>query len=249
MSGGNGEESMTDVSIVLSCYKRGKQLRKTLESIRRQAMKAEIIVVEDGNDGLTEKAAREYKAKYFRKFRTDLPAFQNPSRVHNIGIRNATGEVIVLQGGEVMYESAPDGLSDLVEPVLADSKVATTPIVRALGPDGKPTEILCAPDGPRGGWIINFCLAVHRAALYKVGGFEEGYTGYGFEDDQLMYSLRKIGVSTKYVDVLVSHQHHERTNYLFENPFGRAQLETFIRQVEHEGRPAVANIGRDWGRL
>jgi glycosyltransferase involved in cell wall biosynthesis len=241
---------MTDVSIVLSCYKRGKQLAKTLESIRAQAMSAEIVIVEDGCDGITEKLARQYKAKYFQKRRADLPAFQNPSRVHNIGIRNSTGKVVVLQGGEVMYNTAPDGLSKLVEPVLLNRLVATTPIVQALNAQGEVTEMLCAPEGPRAGWIINFCLAVHRSALEKIGGFEEGYTGYGFEDDQLMYSLRKIGISAKYMtDVLVSHQYHERAYYKFENESGRSQLETFIQQVEKEGRPPVANIGREWGKI
>lgn len=239
-----------DVSIVLSCYKRGKQLRKTLESIVAQDFPAEIIVVEDGNDGITETIAKSFGARYYRKMRTDLPAFQNPSRVHNIGIQRANGKVVVLQGGEVMFETKPKGLRQLVEPVLANPNLATTPSVQALDRNGKHLEWLTAPkDCPRAGWIINFCLAVSKSRLVKIGGFEESYTGYGHEDDQLMYSLRRIGVKAEYVPVLASHQYHDRENYAFENEEGKAKLDSFIQDVEYFGRAPVANYGREWGRL
>lgn len=238
------------VSIVLSCYRRGLLLRKTLESIRRQNINPEIIVVEDGDDGKTEFVARDAGAKYFRKDRADLPAFQNPSRVHNIGIRQAKGEVIVLMGGEVKFETCPNGLSDLVEPVLQNASILTTPLVRALDEHGKFAEWLVHPsEGDRAGWIINFCIAVRRDKIFQIGGFEEAYTGYGFEDDQLMFSLHRIGIVPKYVrSVLVSHQYHTRTNYQFGNPEGKAQFETFVQQVKAEGRPPIANVGRYWGK-
>lgn len=240
-----------DVSIVLSCYNRSRQLEKTLESIKAQNVKPELIVVEDGNDGKTEYVAKAFGAKYFRKNRTDLPAFQNPSRVHNIGIQRATGRVVILQGGEVLFNTRPNAIADLTAPVLANPNVATSPIVQALGVDGRILETLSAPSGcPRAGWIINFCLAVDRSKLLKIGGFEESYTGYGFEDDQLMFSLRREGVIPRYVEnVIASHQWHERTNYDFSSPGGRSQFDAFIHQVETEGRPPVANIGREWGKL
>jgi GT2 family glycosyltransferase len=244
---------MMDVSIVLSCYNRPKQLRRTLESIRVQDGDPEIIVVEDGDDGLTRHAAREFGAKYFQKDRSDLPAFQNPSRVHNIGIRQATRKVVVLQGGEVMYVTRPNALTLLTDPVLANPKVATTPLVQSVDKGGEFFEWLVTPnwnDSKRAGWIINFCLAVDRGALLKIGGFEEAYTGYGGEDDQLMYSLREIGVVPQYVpEVLANHQWHDRSRYQFDTSDSAERLATFIHQVEHEGRPPVANIGRNWGRI
>lgn len=238
------------VSIVLSCFNRGRLLRKTLDSIRAQDLESEIIVVEDGEDGLTQTAARNAGARYYQKDRTDLPEFQNPSRVHNIGIRRATGDIVVLMGGEVMFETKPNGLRDLVAPVIANPEVTTTPLVQSLDRDGKFLEWLSAPkDCPRAGWIINFCLAVRRNALFMIRGFEESYTGYGYEDDQFMFSLRKIGVIPTYVsDVLVSHQWHERKNYQYENPQGKEQLERFLSEVQ-AGRAPHANVNRDWGRL
>lgn len=237
------------VSIVLSCYRRGLLLRKTLESIRRQNIDPEIIVVEDGDDGKTEFVARDAGAKYFRKDRADLPAFQNPSKIHNIGIKQATGKVVVLMGGEVKFETIPNGLADLVAPVFRDDTMLTTPLVQGLDEHGKFANWLVHPsEGERAGWIINFCIALRRGKLFQIGGFEEAYSGYGYEDDQLMFSLRRIGVVPTYVpSVLVSHQYHTRKNYEFGNPEGKAQFEAFLRQVA-EGCPPVANVGRDWGR-
>ena len=165
---------MIDVSIVLSCYNRPKQLRRTLESIRAQDGDPEIIVVEDGDDGLTRFAAREFGAKYFQKDRSELPVFQNPSRVHNIGIRQATRKVVILQGGEVMYTTRPNFLTELIAPVLANPLIATTPLIQSMDKEGK-FEWLVTPnwdDSKRAGWIINFCLAVDRSALNTIGGFE-----------------------------------------------------------------------------
>jgi GT2 family glycosyltransferase len=238
-----------DVSIVLSCFNRAKQLEKTLESIRLQSTPAEVIIVEDGCDGKTQYIAKNFGAKYFRRNRAELPVFQNPARVHNIGIRRATGRVVVLQGGEVMFETKPNGLRDLISPVLKDSNVATTPIVQSLDRHGKFQEMYCAPSGcPRASWIVNFCLAVDRNKLLEVGGFEESYWGYGFEDDQLVYSLRKIGVVPRYVpEVLTSHQWHDRSLYDTNQEYTKAQFTEFVRQVEVEGRLPVANDGLMWG--
>lgn len=240
-----------DVSIVLSCFRRAKQLEKTLESIRAQSVEAEVIVVEDGDDGKTQYVAKNFGVKYFRRSRTDKPVFQNPSRVHNIGIRRATGRVVVLQGGEVMFETKPNGLKDLISPVLKDPNVATTPIVQSLDRHGKFQEMYCAPSGcDRASWIVNFCLAVDRNMLLKVGGFEESYWGYGFEDDQLVYSLRKFGVAPKYIpEVLASHQWHDRLAYDFDQTNTKAQFEQFIYRVETCGQPPIANLGREWGQV
>lgn len=243
-----------DVSIVLSCYKRSKQLRKTLESIRAQDPgPREIIIVEDGDDGKTRYLAREFGARYFQKDRSDLPVFQNPSRVHNIGIRQAVGQVVILQGGEVKYNTAPNALFDLVSPVLANPKVATTPIIESTDKDGKFFEWLVTPDwnqSHRAGWIINFCLAVDRGMLLQIGGFEEAYVGYGGEDNQLMYSLRRISVVPQYVpNVYACHQWHDRSNYQFDTSDSEQRFAAFVHQVEQEGQPPIANLGRNWGRL
>jgi GT2 family glycosyltransferase len=144
-------------------------------------------------------------------------------------------------------------LFDLVSPVLANPNVATTPVVESTDKDGKFFEWLVTPDwnqSHRAGWIINFCLAVDRGKLLEIGGFEESYTGYGFEDTQLMYSLQRIGVVPQYVtNVRACHQWHDRSGYQFENPEAEEKFKLFVHQVEQEGRAPIANSGRNWGRL
>ncbi len=239
-----------DVSIILSCYRRGKQLRKTLESIESQDMKPEIIVVEDGDDGITQTIAREFGAKFFRKKRADLPAFQNPSRVHNIGIRQATGNVVILQGGEVKYETKTKAVSRLVE-MAASGPYYVSPLVASRDRDGKFLEWYSHPsDGSRAGWIINFCLAVQRKYLMAIGGFEESYTGYGFEDSQLMFCLEQSKLKAKYDETIVAtHQWHSRDNYNFTYPEGQQQYDAFVANVIAGAIPPQSNLGKEWGRL
>jgi len=239
-----------DVSIVLSCYKRGRQLRKTMESIAAQNVKPELIVVEDGDDGITQTIARQFGAKYFQRKRPDLPAFQNPSRIHNIGIRQATGNVVILQGGEVKYETKPNSITRLAE-LAAIGTHYVSPLVASYDRHDNFSEWYSHPtQGSRTWWIINFCLAVKREHLFMVGGFEETYTGYGFEDSQLMFCLDQSGLKAKYAeDVLVGHQWHSRDNYNFTYPEGQAQFDGFVADVIAGRRPPVSNNGKAWGQL
>ena len=234
------------VSIVLSCYNRVKQLRNTLESIRHQVgprqevIDPEIIVVEDGYDGgATESLAKTFGANYFRRNdRADLPKFQNPSRVHNIGIRRATGSIVILQGGEVKYDT-PTGVLAMIAPVIYDGMTSTFALVKSLDEKGNFAEWYSHPrEGERAGWKINFCQAVRRDALLTIGGFDETFAGYGGEDNDFEERLQMVGIKLQYAEqAMCSHQWHPRMGY---------------GSIDFCGGSRVgyqANVGKEWGKL
>lgn len=230
---------MISVSIVLSCHNRGKLLAKTLESIECQHYSPlEVIVVEDGYDGgYTASVARQFAARYYRKERTDLPKFQNPSRVHNIGIRQAKNDVVILQGGEVRYETR-DGIQNMVWPIEERPNLSTFAMVKSLDENGNFLEWYSHPtEGPRAGWKINFCQAARRDLLLKIGGFDETFQGYGGEDTDFERRLELAGARLVYADTLCAHQWHPRPGY------GNVEF------VGGQSEGYVANVGQNWGRV
>lgn len=244
------------VSIVLTAFNRPNQLLRTLKSISMQDYRPiEVIVAEDGDDGRTQYLAKQNGARYVNKKRYDLPAFQNPARVHNLGIRAAQNDIVILQGAEVEYTN-PTDVSKLIAPILEDPSIVTTPIVASLHESGEFFEWYCHPtEGRRTGWIVNFCLAMTRERLIQIQGFDEGFVGYGYEDDFLTFCLRESGAKFQYIpEVRVNHQWHDRSKYIFQEGFTGSSTSQYAygvelrRRVEAGEQPAIANFGKDWGR-
>lgn len=244
------------VSIILTAFNRANQLDKTLKSIAMQDYRPlEVIVVEDGDDGRTQHIARQNGARYIQKKRPDLPVFQNPARAHNLGIRAAQNDIVILQGAEVKYLN-PTDVSKLVAPILEDPSLITSPCVQNLRQDGTMEEWYVHPtEGRRAGWIVNFCLAMTRERLLQIQGFDEGFEGYGYEDDYLTFCLRKNGGNIIFVpEVVVAHQWHDRSKYVFYPGFTGIDSPQYAygdglrNRVEAGLQPAIANLGREWGR-
>ncbi len=249
---------LPSVSIVLTAFNRYKQLQKTLESIIIQEYRpeVEVIVVEHGNDGQTKWIAERAGAKYIQVPREPFPAFQNPARIHNIGIRAAQNEVVILQGAEVRY-TGKDDIVKLVSPIVDDSTLVTTPVVACMNEKNEFYEWYMHPtEGRRTGWIVNFCLAMRRDLLLKINGFDEGFISYGYEDDAFIYCLRKNGAHFEYIkEVLAQHQWHDRSSYPFNDGFTGENSPQYAygvelrRKIDAGEQPAVSNYGKTWGQL
>ena len=56
-------------------------------------------------------------------------------------------------------------------------------------------------------WSLNF--ACSKSTYLKIGGFDEGYEGYGAEDTDFAFSAEKQGVTLQCVAAKAYHQYHE----------------------------------------
>jgi GT2 family glycosyltransferase len=237
-----------EVSIVITAYRRAALLRPTLESIKAQNFPgAEIIIVEDGSDGgATALLAGQYGARYFqRKNRPDVP-YANCAPLLNKGIREACGEVVVLQNAEVRHES-PDVIARLVAPHRLCGHRAVFASVQMLDAGGCPWYWGSHPvhAGPS---PYFYCGSARREVLLAIGGLDEDFKYWGAEDDDLALRLRMAGVDFIFdADAVVSHQFHAPSEY------GR-EHNTELWKAKYEdlrtGRASfVANAGREWGLL
>ena len=56
--------------------------------------------------------------------------------------------------------------------------------------------------------LWSLVMAMQRSVFEAVGGFDEGYTGYGAEDTDFAYRLREAGVPFYHLAAPVFHQYH-----------------------------------------
>ena len=132
---------MSTISVVMTAFRRHTLLDNTLRSIQMQTRKPDqIVVIEDGADeGDTRRVCEKYCPSlpvewYARKNRPPL-SYSNPAAPKNMGIRKATGDILIIQCGEVKYET-PNDIANLVSPVEVDPSVSMIATCKALNPDG-----------------------------------------------------------------------------------------------------------------
>ena len=239
---------MKTVSIVLPVYRRTALLANTLDSIAKQFdVKPEVIVVEDRPaDDSAERLCWRHDIKYWAS--TKGSGYNNVSSIYNIGIKRATGDIIVMQSAECRFNSA-DGLRKLVAAIEDDELKSAVPIVQSLGPRGEFIEWYNHPRlGARAGWTGFFCHAMNRSQLMKIGGYDEVFRGYGHDDDLLLFRMKWNGIQPQFVeDVLVTHQWHPRHQCVAGEDSYNCGVRQALEDAVRAGHLNVANLGREWG--
>ncbi len=237
------------VSIVISTFNRNALLVRTLDSIRRQApslsFPCEVIVVDDGDGRHGHPSAALICSmrgvRYISCRRPASEGFRNPALPNNMGIRAAQGDVIILQNAECAHED-PDMIAKLVAMITSSNAVFAR--VVSMQENGSSGMVYCGPENPR---PYFFCGAIRREHLLRLRGFDEDYTGAGYDDDDLALRLHCAGIEFVYSDVSVCHQWHP--------PAGDYSSASAMRQIYEEKCAAMTrgelgverNVGREWG--
>ncbi len=244
-------KTIPEVSIVMTARLRATLLRRTLESIFAQYSRptTEIIVVEDGSDGGETLAVCNHfgVSYYLRRNRPDVP-YSNPAVPINIGLRRATGEVVILQNAECAH-AAPDAIERLVAPHRAKNNIALFASVSARHPDGQHWHWYVHPFLDAGPRPFFFCGSLRREHIERLRGMDEDFKGYGYEDDDWAARLGMIGVEFRFdTDIVIHHQWHPSTN-CFGLESSRAVYNAKVAAVKRKELGPERNIGREWGSL
>lgn len=239
------------VSICMCSYRRAALLRKTLESIQRQNYPdLEIIVCEDGDDGgWTRTVCGEFGVRYFQRWDRPNQPYSNPSIPWNIAIRQARGEILILQNPECLHVDERT-IEKLVEPHRTEDCAAVFATVAALNPDGRFQQWYCHPRESARPFF--FCGSVRRSDVLKIGGFDEDFGrnigGYGYDDDDFAFRLSVSGVRFLFRDdIAIHHQWHPLEAGCYGLESNEKLFLEKIRQIGAGERTYEANQGRKWG--
>jgi glycosyltransferase involved in cell wall biosynthesis len=174
-------------SVVIATKDRAALLDGALASLRAQqnAPEHELIVVDNGSADATPEVARKHGALYA------FVAEPNRGKARNAGIARASGDVIAFVDDDVMtpphFLAAHATAHDAGMFPLAVSG----PIVNVPDPAVRPLPT--AANVSRA-FFVTCNVSVRASALRAVGGFDEAFDLYGWEDTELGARLRAHGV-------------------------------------------------------
>ncbi|WP_175667016.1 glycosyltransferase family 2 protein [Burkholderia multivorans] len=183
------------VSVVVPTYRRPDLLERCLDALCVQVFDPttyEIIVVDDDPAGSARPVVDACRARM-----TDVPAIrylsapdtQGPAGARNVGWRSARGALIAFTDDDTIPD--PTRLRHGAAALLAEPSAAAAAgrIEVPLRP--RPTDYERDAAGLAHAEFATANCFVRRAALERVGGFDERFTRAWREDADLMFALRE----------------------------------------------------------
>ncbi|MDS1029702.1 glycosyltransferase [Bacillota bacterium LX-D] len=191
-------------SIILPCKNEGSNIKNTLDSIlsTTTTVKYEIIVVDDASqDGCVEKIKDSLNYRTVQFFTTEG---LGSAKARNFGAQQARGKYLVFCDAHIFVEAfwldkllvsfKTPGV-DAVSPAIAahDNPVAIgygqilNEKVEAKWITTNPRKITHVPLLPGG------CVAYPKDVFEQVGGFNEGFQVWGYEDIEISYRTWIMG--------------------------------------------------------
>jgi glycosyltransferase involved in cell wall biosynthesis len=177
---------------VIATKDRAALLDAALTSLHAQvdAPPFEIVVVDNGSTDATKAVAERHGAHYV------YVAEPNRGKARNAGIARASGDVIVFVDDDVV--TSPRFLASHAK--AHDSEIfplaVSGPIINVPAPDLQPVP---TPANVSRAFFVTCNVSVRRASLEAVGGFDEAFDLYGWEDTELGARLREHGVRRRFV--------------------------------------------------
>ncbi len=99
------------LSILIPCYNEGATIRQVVERVLSIPIDKQVIVIDDGSDDETAKLLKDMKEQGITVLRHDRN--QGKGTAIRTGLAVATGEVVVIQDGDLEYD--PNDLVNMVE--------------------------------------------------------------------------------------------------------------------------------------
>ncbi len=254
--------SSLKVSVVMAAFRRAKLLDAGLSSIAKYKVKLplEIVVVNDGIEDDTEAVCDSYKGKLDIKYifsghrnKGGIKS-QSPGLPINIGIKHAAGEILVLTCPEIYH--LDDCLNKLIEPLMENRKYLVVPSFMYFDDVGEYTNnIMNKKNGDlktcnkRGDSIeMPFLMGLFKDEITQIGGYDEDFTGYASEDNDLIDRLKLNGCSHFKVNTGIVHLHHGircDSGIHWEEPRWAQNRKLY----ESRKGQIVRNTGRSWGEI
>ncbi len=203
------------LSIVIPTCNRAAILQKTLTAYAEQTARAEIreiLVVDDGSTDETSEVIPRLANDGVVPVRYLRQANQGQATARNHGIREASGELILLGDDDVIpapnmveehlawHSRYADPSVAIVGPVFWSPDVNPTPLMEWWGLNGLRFD----PPHMKAGHEVSYAAGLFLNTSAKVaflranGLFDERFRAYGYEDVELGYRLVKKGLRMIY---------------------------------------------------
>jgi len=175
------------ISVVIATRNRAALLDGALRSIANQvgAPAIETIVVDNGSTDDTAAVAQAHGVAVVA-----VPE-PNRARARNAGIAQAGGEIVLFVDDDVLLPPFFVAAHARVHAAHTFPHVVTGPIINVPGADQRPVPSLAHASNA---FFCTCNASVPRTTLLAVGGFDESFDQYGWEDTELGARLRRFDV-------------------------------------------------------
>ncbi|MCY2961316.1 MAG: glycosyltransferase family 2 protein [Planctomycetota bacterium] len=220
----NGPKTGRLTSILVVSYNALAKTRACLDALRRTAdprHPTEIIVVDNGSsDGSAEWLAQQSDITFLRNADN-----AGAPRARNQAIARARGDYLAFLDNDVvptqgwlrrlLFHADVDGRSGCVGP-LTNRAGHNQEIPYAGGPEIEDLELFAAERAREQErkfryqtTMTSFCWLVRREVVDEIGGFDERFSPWGFEDDDFSMRAAMAGFRNRVaLDVFVRHDHY-----------------------------------------
>ncbi|HEY1429421.1 MAG TPA: glycosyltransferase [Candidatus Tumulicola sp.] len=184
------------LSVVIATKDRSRALARALRSLelQRSAPVFEVVVVDNGSTDATPAIVEAQANRGVYPIAYEYEAQPNRGKARNRGIQTANGGLIVFCDDDVQaprHWLAAHARAHRGRP----RTVVNGPILNVPSYDDRPKP---TPANYSGAFLCTCNASVPRAALREVGGFDERFDLYGWEDTELGVRLRDAGVRHRF---------------------------------------------------
>jgi len=186
-----------NVSVVIATKDRAAFLERSLASLaaQRNAPAFEVIVADNGSSddtaGVVERAQASGALAVARVF---VPR-PNRGAARNAGIARARGALVAFVDDDVWLPPHFVAAHAAAHARSPFPHVVSGPIVNVPSYDARPTPTVANYSGA---FLCTCNASVPRSSLAAVGGFDEGFDLYGWEDTELGLRLRRFDVRHRF---------------------------------------------------
>ncbi len=237
MSGTIGVATLPELSVIVATRDRAKFLSRALESLARQrnAPPFEVIVVDNGSRDETPSVVAERRGAADVDVRRLYVPEPNRGAARNAGIAAARGRTVVFVDDDVWLPEGFLAAHASAHPEGSPAHAVSGPIINVPTYEDRPTP---SAVNFSNAFLCTCNVSVPRSSLVAVGGFDENFKLYGWEDTELGLRLRERGVRRGFA--WDAHLYHIK-------PPQSETLAVVLRKTIERGRMAARLLAKNGG--
>jgi len=228
------------ISVVIPTYNNADFVNRAIKSLFDQTYpknKYEIIIVDDGSTDNTRQCIELLQRQSPCNLRYLFQENKGPSAARNLGIRNASGDIIAFSDADclpskVWLEAIVKGYEDKDDSIAGiGGTIKAVPTVSKVSQYCAYAKMNERPKIDKTGivYLITGNASFRKECLQLVGGFDERYNFPGGEDPDLCYRLKKLGYFFRYAsNAVVYNSHKESEREILKTYFNYGKGDAFL---------------------